>query len=139
MSQARRDKTQEWNFYRIADGDSRDIGFSLKGYEFRWLNPRKQERSMDRPWKPLNTTDLPKAFLEVLQKERPGFFGVDGQVRRDEMILGWCRTDDYNVVRKHLQERNEEELRKLQQTSQDGALKTKSEFETFEGFENFKK
>lgn len=139
MSTKTKDTGSQLTFYKVAEGDSRDIGFSLRGYEFRWINPRKQERALDRPWRTLEKKDLPTTVLEELNRERPGFFGIDGMVRRDEMVLGWCTSDAYGVTQKDLKERNYDELAKLQANREEGPIKTKSSFEDFDGFENFKK
>jgi hypothetical protein len=139
VSQNKKETGSQLSFYKVAEGDSRDIGFSLRGYEFRWINPRKQERALDRPWRTLEKKDLPPTVLEELAQKRPGLFGPDGMVRRDEMVLGWCSKEAYDIQKKDLAERNRDELMKLQASREEGPIKTKSNFEDFDGFENFKK
>ena len=132
-----------FSFYKVAEGDSFDIGFKIKGYEFRFINARKQERSQDRPWKMLTKADLPESFLRELERKRPGFFGPDGLHRKmNENILAWCPTDTYNEVKKELQERNREDIERILGKKQVSAdFSTEGSFEDVardELLENFK-
>lgn len=131
MSNPRNAKELHFNFYPVAQGDSMDIGFRIRGYDFRFINPRKQERSQDRPWKFLTKADLPDAFVKELEKSRPGFFGADGLHRRmGENILAFCPSDVYAKVKQELTRRNREDLERIvgkRQLTRD--VSTESSFE----------
>lgn len=141
---ARTQNDAPFSFYQVADGDSFDIGFKIKGYEFRFINPRKQERSQDRPWKMLTKQDLPESFVKELERKRPGFFGSDGLHRRmNENILAFCPADIYAEIKKELTQRNIDDLERItgkKQISRDFA--TEGSFEDVaneELVDNFKK
>lgn len=144
MSSLKNNKELHYNFYRVAQGDSFDIGFRIRGFEFRFINPRKQERSQERPWKFLTKDALPEAFVKELEKTRPGFFGSDGLHRRmGENILAFCPTDAYADSKKDLASRNREDLERIvgkHRLTRD--VTTESEFEAVpvqDLSDNFKK
>jgi hypothetical protein len=131
MSNPRNAKELHFNFYPVAQGDSMDIGFRIRGFDFRFINPRKQERSQDRPWKFLTKADLPEAFVKELERNRPGFFGADGLHRRmGENILAFCPSDVYAKIKQELTKRNREDLERIvgkRQLTRD--VSTESSFE----------
>lgn len=114
---AKKEQATHFEFYPVAAGDQFDIGFKIRGFEFRFINPRKQDRSQDRPWKQLTKEDLSShapAFLAELERRRPGFFGSDGLHRRmGENILAWCPSDIYAEAKKSLKQRNQEDMERI--------------------------
>jgi hypothetical protein len=137
-----KDIAEHYEFYRVADGDQFDIGFKVKGFAFRFINPRKQERSQDRPWKPLTKADLPENFVKVLLEKRPNFFGDDGLHRRmGENVLAFCKQDIYSEVQRSLQKRNREDMERiLNGKNLEGGVTTQASLEAPEDYSQlFKK
>lgn len=121
----------QFTFYRPAPGNQLDLGFTLRGYRFRLVNPRKQERSLDRQWMPVTKNKLPEAFVRGLAEHRPGFWGEDGLHRvNNDLVLYYMTEEQYQEAAAYLAERNREEQLKLQgKRSHAHEVRTEGEYE----------
>lgn len=142
MSQAKvlnKEKQEQFTFYPPARGNQLDLGFTLKGYKFRLVNPRKQERALDRQWMPCTPEKLPASFIAELKNHRPGFWGDDGLHRiNNDLVLHYMTEEQYQAARDYLNERNLEDKMKLQGKKAHGNdVKTEGKYEdASEAFKN---
>lgn len=128
----------QFTFYQPARGNQLDLGFTLKGYRFRLVNPRKQERALDRAWMPCTANNLPQAFVAELKKHRPGFWGDDGLHRiNNDLQLYFMTEEKYQEAQDYLNDRNMEDKMKLSGNKDHGSnVKSVGEYE--HGAEAFK-
>jgi len=128
----------QYKFHVPTRGNQLDLGFTLKGYRFRLVNPRKQERALDRAWMPCTPDKLPATFVKALKEKRPGFWGEDGLHRvNNDLQLYFMTEERYQEAQDYLNERNMEDKMKLQGTKEHaGNVKSEGKYE--HGSEAFK-
>lgn len=92
--------------------DARDPGFSLPGYQLRWLSNGVHERRPERIWMPITLSMLPDELVKKLKSKHPYWFR-DSQgdtIRRRGDVLSFAPLEEVKEVRKENAQKSQDNM-----------------------------
>lgn len=93
--------------------DNSDPGFTIAGWELRWLGKAVSETRVGRPWSAIRKQHLPKEVVEHIQATRPTTFLDDGMYRRGDLVLAAAPKEIAEQYRKEKQQLAKAALEKI--------------------------
>jgi hypothetical protein len=118
--------------------DTTDPGFSIVGYELRWLAPKVVENSPGRPFFVVSRDSLPDKLTQEILRYNPFAFREGNTIRRGDLVLAAVKTEHAEALRREKAEMAEALQARLR-AGQASGFKTEYSQSTIQGPDRFKK
>lgn len=118
--------------------DTTDPGFTITGYELRWLAPKVVENSPGRPFFVVSRDSLPDKLTQEILRYNPFAFREGNTIRRGDLVLAAVKSEHIQTLRKEKAEMAAALEGRLR-SGQASGFKTDFSQSTIQGPDRFKK
>jgi hypothetical protein len=94
--------------------DTSDPGFTIQGWELRWLGAAVAETRVGRPWAVIKKANFPKKIVDHILDYRPMTFAKDDAYRRGDLVLAAAPKAVADQFRKEKHQKAKEAMGRIQ-------------------------